>query len=476
MQEAEITIRYKTAWAAILNKLSVVLIPALIVFLVWSSVAMLSTYFSMANVSGPGLMLVAFFELLAIIFSIIIYIASSDNEIYITRDGLFFPTILSPSVSFKTRYDWNQLRGVEYKKTVDVKSQKNRLGVLTLKFKSGLPVKLNLNKIDKNNVDNLMVAIDVWGGGCDNFPALLEIRSSLKDSSAKQLSYTDMWEEELTRRFGATNFVPLEPGDKINDDKFEVVRQIAFGGMSAIYQVRDDQNKNYVLKESVVPDDGSSELKEKAALLLGQEAKILSQIDHPRIAKVFDHFVENERDYLLIEHLEGQDLRRVVKEYGAQTEDMVLDLGTQIAEIINYLHSLNPPIIHKDITPSNLVLETDNKISLIDFGAANQFLGTATGTVIGKQSYIAPEQLRGKANLKSDIYSFGCTLYFLATGEDPVPISSSDANSHLKKKISLQLNDLIIKCTQMEADERPQSIKDVLEALVSSKGSPADDV
>ncbi|HMP51049.1 MAG TPA: protein kinase, partial [Candidatus Melainabacteria bacterium] len=120
---------------------------------------------------------------------------------------------------------------------------------------------------------------------------------------------------------------------------------------------------------------------------------------------------------------------------------------------------MTPPLIHKDLTPSNLIMEDDNCISLIDFGAANLFLGTATGTIVGKQSYMAPEQLRGKATLTSDIYSFGCTIYFLATGCDPTPIQSSDPNKEKGTKLSNELNRLIVRCTDLEPGNRPSADK-----------------
>jgi serine/threonine protein kinase len=99
----------------------------------------------------------------------------------------------------------------------------------------------------------------------------------------------------------------------------------------------------------------------------------------------------------------------------------------EAAKILQYLHSQSPPLIHRDVTPDNLVLARDGCLSLIDFGAANALLGTATGTLVGKQSYIAPEQFRGKAGLSSDIYSLGATVYFALTGREPEPLTELHA-------------------------------------------------
>lgn len=447
MAEAEITIRYRTAGATLVNKLALILTPVMIIFMIWTYLAGFNSLLSFER-----LMIILFVELLVLLSFISVYILSSDEQIYITREGLFFPPSLLPRLAIKSRKLWQDLAGLDYRK--------NSLGgqSLTLKFKDRSRVTLDLRKIPPETLDNLIVAIDVWGGGRDNFPALLEIRSNLDQNLSK--GYTDLWEEELTSRFAATNFIPLEPGEKIYQDRMQVERQMAFGGMSAIYLVSSiEERKKFVLKESMVPDTGKADLKDKADEMLRREAELLSKVDHPRIAKVFDHFVENGRNYILLEHLSGMDLRRLVKEYGPQSGDNLLEIALQIAEIIDYLHGMTPPLIHKDLTPSNLIMEDDNCISLVDFGAANLFLGTATGTIVGKQSYMAPEQLRGKATLASDIYSFGCTIYFVATGCDPTPIQSSDPNKEKGTKLSNELNRLIVKCTDTLPENRPAVVK-----------------
>ncbi|MCB9470359.1 MAG: serine/threonine protein kinase [Candidatus Obscuribacterales bacterium] len=446
MAEAEITIRYRTAGAFLVNKLALILTPVMIIFMVWTY--LVGIYHG--DLSAERLMIILFSEMLIILSLISVYILSSDEQIYITREGLFFPPSLLPRFAIKSRKAWQELAGLDYR-THNFGGQ-----MLTLKFKDRSRVNLDLRKIPPEALDNLIVAIDVWGGGRDNFPALLEIRSNLDQNLSK--GYTDLWEEELTSRFAATNFIPLEPGEKVYQNRMQVDRQMAFGGMSAIYLVSNlEDRKKFVLKESMVPDTGKADLKEKADEMLRREAELLSKVDHPRIARVFDHFVENGRNYILLEHLSGMDLRRLVKEYGPQSGENLVEIALQIAEIIEYLHGMTPPLIHKDLTPSNLIMENDNCISLIDFGAANLFLGTATGTIIGKQSYMAPEQLRGKATLASDIYSFGCTVYFVATGADPTPIKSSDPNKEKGTKLSKNFNNLMARCTDLEPTKRPSA-------------------
>jgi serine/threonine-protein kinase len=131
-----------------------------------------------------------------------------------------------------------------------------------------------------------------------------------------------------------------------------------------------------------------------------------------------------------------------------------------------YLHSQTPPIVHRDLTPDNLVLSVNVGLVLIDFGAANAFIGTATGTMVGKQSYMPPEQLRGKGEPRSDIYALGCTLYFLLTGSDPMPLEI--ANPGEKTVVSHDLNALIMKCTAQKVEERfdtAQAVMNVVSAI-----------
>ncbi|HMO22083.1 MAG TPA: protein kinase, partial [Candidatus Melainabacteria bacterium] len=334
MAEAEITIRYRTAGATLVNKLALILIPVMIIFMLW-------TYLAGAfhgDLSTERLMIILFAEMIILCSTISVFVLSSDEQIYITREGLFFPPSLLPRFAIKSRVIWQDLKGVDYKKSGF------RGASLTLNFKDHSKVTLDLRKIPPETLDNLIVAIDVWGGGRDNFPALLEIRSNLDQNLSK--GYTDLWEEELTSRFAATNFIPLEPGERIYQDRMQVDRQMAFGGMSAIYLVSDLKDlKRFVLKESMVPDTGKADLKEKADEMLRREAELLSKVDHPRIAKVFDHFVEKGRNYILLEHLSGMDLRRLVKEYGPQSGDNLTEIALQIAEIIDYLHCMTPPLI-----------------------------------------------------------------------------------------------------------------------------------
>ena len=139
---------------------------------------------------------------------------------------------------------------------------------------------------------------------------------------------------------------------------------------------------------------------------------------------------------MLLERINGSTLRNYVRDRGAVSEHQALIWAREIAEIVSYLHSRTPPIIHRDLTPENLVLDMRGSLVLVDFGAANEFVGTVTGTLVGKPSYIAPEQFSGRACLESDLYSLGAVLHFMLTAKEPEPLSVNSP-----RKINAQVSE-----------------------------------
>jgi serine/threonine-protein kinase len=253
----------------------------------------------------------------------------------------------------------------------------------------------------------------------------------------------------------------------LQNGRLKVLSQVSFGGLSAVYLCQKNDQELVVLKEAVVPGDGTGDVKSKALELFEREAQILMKLDHPQIMKVLDHFVDSERHYLLLEYHNGQDLKQFVKHNGCPSEEKVCAWALEIAIILEYLHEQDPPIIHRDLTPDNLVLATDGSIVMIDFGAANEFVGKATGTLVGKQSFIAPEQFRGKATTQSDLYALGCTLHFLLTGQEPVPLSVS----HPKKvnlAVSTRMDSLVSSLTAMNIEDRIGSATELKDLLVEA--------
>jgi len=278
-----------------------------------------------------------------------------------------------------------------------------------------------------------------------------------------------MWEDELSDRFSSTAYIPLNPGQKLLDSTVKVIKQLAFGGWSAVYLVQESNTKLKVLKECVIPPLASDDLKAKALGMFSREAQLLLKLDHPKIVKVHEHFSEADRQYLLLDYVSGQNLRQLVRLQGPMHQLDALDYGEQLADILIYLHELEPPMVHRDLTPDNIVVNGD-KVMLIDFGAANEIVGTATGTLIGKQGYIAPEQFRGHATVLSDLYALGATLHFMLCGREPEALCQSTPQALVKVFPALDL--LVQSLTNQDQSERPQSAKIVKGKIAAIRQLP----
>lgn len=463
MTEAEIQIFYQPKPLFLLHKGLVVLLPVGAVYIIWTTVVIIASGVG-GDIDLQRAMLLCLMQILVFAGLVGVTILSSDKSVFLSRDGISLPFFLLPHKLPRSQLSWNNLVAVKFVPL-------GKAGLLRLQFRQGKVLTLNLTYLTAEEIEQVIVALDVWSSGADRFPALVEARLHLSGASSMPgLSYTNMWEEELARRFGATNFIPLEPQQVVRegagraDGALTVERQLAFGGSSAIYLVRDQQNARFVLKEAVIPPDADEELRRKSVTMLRREADYLQRLEHPALSKVLDYFVDNDRHYLLMNYMEGIDLRRLVREKTRPPVAEVVDYAQQIASIVNYLHQQEPPIVHRDLTPDNIILREDGSIAVIDFGAANNFIGTATHTLIGKQAYMPPEQLRGKTEQRSDIYAFGATLYFLLTGADPEPLAVShplEQNPDLPQA----LDDLVAFCTKLEMADRPASMAEVIRRL-----------
>ncbi len=420
---------------------------------------------SVLMMCGPG-----------IIVGLTAWLFARDNKVVISQQGICMPSSLNLQLWGRRNRPWYDLKRINFSTTglrfsqYGLKDENILHKSLVMEFSSGGAVRIDLKDLALTEVEQLILAIETFAPSVENHNLLSTAKQQLGETLkiAGIKSYTNLWEDELRYRYSSTTFIPLPPGQKLQDGDIKVIRQLGFGGLSAIYLVQRSGKDLYVLKESTVPADVEDEMKSKAIEMFDREAKILAQLNHPKIAKVYDHFVENNRHYLLLQYIHGEDLRQHVKEHGAMNQDAVIASAVQVAEILEYLHNGNPAVIHRDLTPENLVINDNGKIVLIDFGAANEFLQTATGTLVGKHAYIAPEQFRGKATTGSDLYSLGGTIHFLLTGSDPIALSSSSPRK-VVPSISPELDELVIALTKASVKERVESASEAkrrLEALL----------
>ncbi len=274
---------------------------------------------------------------------------------------------------------------------------------------------------------------------------------------------------------------PLAPNTMIQN-RYLVVHLIGKGGMGEVYLAVDQRLGSAVaLKRTSFADDAG------LAAAFEREAKILARLRHPVLPKVSDHFTENGDQFLVMEHISGDDLsKRLESANKAFPVSWVMFWADQLLDALSYLHSHEPPIIHRDIKPQNLKLTDENHIVLLDFGlskdTANQSVISAPGTsgsVVGYTPHFAPmEQIRGTGtNPRSDIYSLSATLYQLMTNVVPADaLSRADVMlngqadpirplSDLNPEISPAVSSVILKGLEVSQDKRFGSAGEMQKAL-----------
>ena len=226
------------------------------------------------------------------------------------------------------------------------------------------------------------------------------------------------------------------------NNRYSIQDKLGQGG-SGITYIAIDQKNNQQVALKALSLTGLEDWKKIE--LFEREAKILQQLNHPAIPKYLDYFkIETEDDvyfYIVQQLAPGRSLAHFISEGWQPDETTIKNIAEQILEILVYLQQLTPPVIHRDLKPQNLIYQPNTgKLFLVDFGAVQDtYHHTVMGsTVVGTYGYMAPEQYRGGATLSTDLYSLGCTLLFLLTGESPAELPQKklkiDFRSHVNIK------------------------------------------
>ena len=251
------------------------------------------------------------------------------------------------------------------------------------------------------------------------------------------------------------------------DGKYEILKQIGKGGTAMVYLAMNQKlNQQWVIKEI---DENQVNVDMERVLA---EARMMMGFDHPAIPRIVDILEKPGVTYIIMDYISGQSLAYELKQNGPQPQEVVVEWGKQICNVLMYLHSLNPPIIYHDLKPGNIILkEPEHNLKLIDFGEARPCInGNAPGAGKTKE-YAAPEQqkeTRGNTDQRTDIYCLGTTLYRLLTGKfAPMPpeLVGSIRERFPELNISKGMDNIIKKCTQHDPKKRFQSAEEVFQAL-----------
>ena len=259
----------------------------------------------------------------------------------------------------------------------------------------------------------------------------------------------------------------LEIGSVI-DGKYKILNVVGKGGMSVVYLAMNERaNKQWAIKE--VRKDGM-QIFEVVKQNLVAETDLLKKLNHPHLPSIIDVIDCDDTFLIVMDYIEGNPLSKALETSGAQNQDDVIEWAKQLCDVLGYLHSRKPPIIYRDMKPSNVMLKPDGNVMLIDFGTAREFKysSVADTTCLGTQGYAAPEQFggHGQTDARTDIYCLGATMYHLVTGHNPAtPPYEMYPIRQWNPMLSSGLEEIILKCTQRNPEDRYQSCAELLYAL-----------
>lgn len=252
---------------------------------------------------------------------------------------------------------------------------------------------------------------------------------------------------------------------------------IGVGGMGSVYRARDMHFPNVVklvaVKEMVntAPDPL---VRKTIVQNFEREANILATLNHPAIPRIYDYFSESDRSYLVIEYIHGKDLEAVISDTsGFLSEEQVLTWAIDLCDVLSFLHNHKPdPIIFRDMKPSNVMVDHNGDIKLVDFGIAKAFQTGQKGTMIGTEGYSPPEQYRGEATPLADLYALGATIHHALSRRDPrMEPPFSFAERPLRKinpAVSSEVETVISKALEYNPEDRFESASDMKDALLAA--------
>ena len=267
-------------------------------------------------------------------------------------------------------------------------------------------------------------------------------------------------------------------------DRYEIVNKIGTGGMSDVYKAKDHTLGRFVAIKVLKPEFSEDV---NFVTKFRTEAQSAAGLEHPNIVNIYDVGSENGMHYIVMEYVEGITLKTYIEKKGQLTFKEAVSIAIQVGRGIEAAH--NKGIIHRDIKPQNIIISTEGKVKVTDFGIARAATSnTISSDVMGSVHYASPEQARnGFVDGKSDIYSLGIVMYEMVTGRGPFDGDTTVAVAiqHLQEEIvppsayapnlPISMEKIILKCTQKNPDRRYESMTALLADLRKALISPNED-
>jgi len=282
---------------------------------------------------------------------------------------------------------------------------------------------------------------------------------------------------------GSRNLTGLLLQDQLLKQRYRILAQIGRGGFAAVYKAEDTHLSNRLVAVKEMSQSGLSAKELGEAIAAFQhEARLLAGLQHPNLPRIYDHFSDRGRWYLVMDFIEGETLEDSLlrqPEHRLSLQE-TLEIGLQVCSVLDYLHTRRPPIIFRDLKPANIIMGAGSPkhLYLIDFGIARHFkLGQTKDTMpLGSPGYAAPEQY-GKAQTtqQSDIYSLGVLLHHLLSGSDPAEKPFFLPPLRLYGPAMAELETLITHMTALDVEQRPTNVTEVQTALQIIKSRSAEE-
>ncbi|MBN1230516.1 MAG: serine/threonine-protein kinase [Anaerolineales bacterium] len=280
-----------------------------------------------------------------------------------------------------------------------------------------------------------------------------------------------------TQKLNQSNKPPqqLKAGDLLQG-RYQIQEVVGIGGMGSVYRARDTNFKaiRLVAIKEMISKVADQMVQKNISQIFEREANILATLRHSAIPRIFDYFSEDDRSYLVMEYVNGKDLDEILDGRSELfPEDQVLAWAIELCDVLGYLHSHKPePIIFRDIKPSNIMVNLQNQIVLVDFGIAKVFQAGKKNTTVGTQGYAPPDQYRGEATPQVDIYALGATMHHLLTMKDPRLEAPFSFNERPIKSINPSVSDDVVaivdRALQYKPEDRFDSAMEMKEALINA--------
>jgi serine/threonine protein kinase len=274
-------------------------------------------------------------------------------------------------------------------------------------------------------------------------------------------------------KLGSAKETGTQPLGLLNN-RYEIINEVKSGAMGCVYKARDTALDIIVAVKKLFSQTGAIESEEASGHFL-REAQLLSQLHHSGLPKVTDYFSAVDpinggtSHFLVMTYIDGEDLESYIKRRGLPlpVKD-VKSITLKVLDILRYLHSRKPPIIYRDIKPSNIMISGDN-VYLVDFGIARVFSHHQRGTMIGTPGYAPPEQYKGFTDERSDLYSLGVLMHYLLTGTDPEdsmvkPFSFEPVNT-VNSQVPKEIEMLVASMVEILPDDRPANVNEIIDEL-----------